>query len=76
MGKRKMPNKRTNNVPDCAKSVQIRSFFWSVLSRTRAEYGPGETSCVDTFHAVTVTVVLACILMQVFYVKKYPFIYY
>ena len=74
MGKRKMPNKE--RIMSLTKSVQIRSFFWSVLSRTRAEYGPGETSCVDTFHAVTVTVVLACILMQVFYVKKYPFIYY
>ena len=74
MGKRKMPNKE--RIMSLTKNVQIRSFFWSVPSRTRAEYGPGETSCVDTFHAVTVTVVLACILMQVFYVKKYPFIYY
>ena len=34
------------------KSVQIRSFFWSVLSRTWAEYGQEKTPYLDTFHVV------------------------
>ena len=50
----------------CVKSVQIRRFFWSVLSRIRTEYGeilsvfspnagkygPENTSYLDTFQAV------------------------
>ena len=36
----------------CMKSVQIRSFFWSVFFRTRTEYGPEKTPYLDTFHAV------------------------
>ena len=36
------------------KSVQIRSFFWSVFSRTRTEYGPEKTPYLDTFHAVMI----------------------
>ena len=50
----------------CVKSVQVRSFFWSVFSRIRTEYGevlrenagnagkygPKITPCLDTFHAV------------------------
>ena len=35
----------------CAKSVQIRSFFWSVFSLAWAEYGPEKTPYLDTFHA-------------------------
>ena len=44
------------------KSVQIRSFFWSVYSCIRTEYGdllntgkygPEKTPYLDTFHAVT-----------------------
>ena len=31
----------------CLKSVQIRSFFWSVFSRIRTEYGE-----IQSFHAV------------------------
>ena len=53
---------------NCAKSVQIRSFLWSVFSCIRTEYGkilylsifspnrrkyrPGKTPYLDTFHAV------------------------
>ena len=43
----------------CVKIVKIRSFFWSVFSRIRTEYGPNagkygpeKTPCLDTFHAV------------------------
>ena len=36
----------------CVKNVQIRSFFWSVFSRIRTEYGPEKTLYLDTFHAV------------------------
>ena len=36
----------------CVKSVQIRSFFWSVFSCIRIEYGPEITPYLDTFHAV------------------------
>ena len=51
----------------CLKSVQIRSFFWSVLSRIQIEYvylsvfslnagknGPEKTAYLDTFHVVIV----------------------
>ena len=31
----------------CVKSVQIRSFFWSVFSRIRAEYG--EILCISPY---------------------------
>ena len=34
------------------KSVQIRSFFWSVFSHIRIEYRTEKTPCLDTFHAV------------------------
>ena len=36
----------------CVKCVQLRSFFWSVFSRIRTEYGPEKTPYLDTFHAV------------------------
>ena len=49
------------------KSVQIRSFFWSVFPRIRTEhgeilvfcpnagkYGPEKTPYLDTFHAVNI----------------------
>ena len=38
----------------CVKSVQIRSYFWSVFSCIRIEYGPEITPYLDTFHAVLV----------------------
>ena len=38
----------------CVKSVQIRSFFWSVFSHIRTEYGPEKTPYLDTFHAVII----------------------
>ena len=34
------------------KSVQIRSYFWSVFSCIWTEYGPEITPYLDTFHAV------------------------
>ena len=49
----------------CVKSVQIRSFFWTVFSRIRTEYGdlrfnsntgkygPEKSPYLDTFHAVS-----------------------
>ena len=39
----------------CVKSVQIRSFFWSVFSRIPTEYGPEKTQYFDNFHAVQVS---------------------
>ena len=36
----------------CVKSVEIRSYFWSVFSCIRIEYGPEITPYLDTFHAV------------------------
>ena len=36
----------------CVKSVQIRSFFWSVFFRIRTEYDPEKTLYLDTFHTV------------------------
>ena len=37
----------------CVKSVQIRSYFWSVFSLNTGKYGPEITPYLDTFHAVT-----------------------
>ena len=34
------------------KSVQIRSFFWSVFCPNTGKYGPEKTPSLDTFHAV------------------------
>ena len=39
----------------CVKSVQIRSYFWSVCSCIRIEYEPETIPYLDTFHAVRVT---------------------
>ena len=36
----------------CMKSVQIRSFFWSVFSPNVGKYGPEKTPHLDTFYAV------------------------
>ena len=36
----------------CVKSVQTRSFIWSVFSPNAGEYGPEKTPYLDTFHAV------------------------
>ena len=36
----------------CVKSVQIRSYFWSVFSPNTGEFGPEKTPYLDTFHAV------------------------
>ena len=49
----------------CVKSIQTRSFFWSIFSRIRTEYGylfvfgpnarkwgPEKAPHLDTFHAV------------------------
>ena len=53
---------RKKLVIHCVNSVQIRSFFWSVISRIRTDYGeilntvgkygPEKTPYLDTFHAV------------------------
>ena len=34
------------------KSIQIRSFFWSVFSPNTEKYGPEKTPYLETFHAV------------------------
>ena len=53
------PNRQIDT--HCVKSVQIRSFFWSVFSCIRTEYGdlrntekygPEQTLHWDTFHVV------------------------
>ena len=52
------------NTSKCTKIVQISSYFWSVFSRIRTEYGsvfsqnaakygPEITTYLDTFHAVS-----------------------
>ena len=35
-----------------AKSVQIRSFFWSVFSPNAGKYGPEKTLYLDTIYTV------------------------
>ena len=37
---------------NCVKSVQIRSFFWSLFSPNTGKNGPEKTPYLDTFHAV------------------------
>ena len=37
----------------CVKSVQIRSFLWSLFSHTRAEYKTGKTPYLENFHVVS-----------------------
>ena len=38
-------------IMDCVKSVLMQSFFWSVFSCIRTEYGPEKTPYLDTFDA-------------------------
>ena len=40
------------------KSVQIRSFFWSVFSRIQTEYRPEKTPYLKNFHAVFYVTIL------------------
>ena len=40
----------------CVKSVQIRSFFWSLLSPNTGKYGPEKTPYLDAFPAVMLSV--------------------
>ena len=49
------------------KSVQIRSFFWSVFSCIWTEYRPEETPFLNTFHAVTVKGCIDVSLRRSFY---------
>ena len=44
----------------CVKSVQIRSYFWSVFSLNAGKYGPAITPYLDTFHVVQASVSLIC----------------
>ena len=37
------------------KSAQRRSYFWSLTSCIRTEYGPEITPYLDTFHAVNLS---------------------
>ena len=41
------------------KSVQTLSYFWSVFSRIRTEYGPEITLYLDTFQVVYATHVMS-----------------
>ena len=41
-----------SEIHHCVKSVQMRSYFCSVFSCIRIEYGPDITPYLDTFHAV------------------------
>ena len=49
------------SVRNRTKSVQIWSYFWSVCSCIRTEYGPEITPYLNTFHAVIVSVVVSFI---------------
>ena len=53
----------TNNF-HCMKSVQIRSYFWSLFSSIRTEYGPEISPYLDTFHAMLITTIL-CIITAI-----------
>ena len=51
-----------DNLPDdavcnhCVKSVQIRSYFWSLFFCIRTKYGPEITPYLDTFHAANIPI--------------------
>ena len=49
----KQPEITTPRNKQCVKSVQIRSFFWSVFSCIRTEYGPEKSSCWTLFYSVS-----------------------
>ena len=40
----------------CVKSVQVRSFFWSVFSPNAGKYGQDKTLYLDTFQVVMATI--------------------
>ena len=40
----------------CVKSVQIRSYFWSVFSLNTGKYGPEKAPYLDTFQIVQLTI--------------------
>ena len=61
----------------CVEGVQIRSFFWSIISCIRTEcsnllrkssntgkYGPGKTPYFDTFYAVNFTLFLTFYILH------------
>ena len=54
----------------CVKSVQIRSFFWSVFFGIRTEYGPEKTSYLATFHAVYL--IFICVFCSVLSRLMFP----
>ena len=72
----------------CAKIVQIRSYFWSVFSRIRTEYGeisvfsqnagkyePEKTPSLDTFHAVFVFCNTTCFVSECHTAKNKHYIF-
>ena len=58
----------------CVKSVQIQSFFWSVLpvfSPNARKYGPEKTQHLDAFQAVDVFQKISYILLHSLQVTKF-----
>ena len=47
-----------NRLTGTARSVQIRSYFWSVFSPNAGKYGPEITPYLDTFHSLRVLNIL------------------
>ena len=54
----------------CVKSVQIRSYFWSVFSSNTGIYGPEITPYLDTFQTVTRTKSFEDFLKHLFHTGK------
>ena len=50
------PLKKVSDSLHYLKNVQIRSYFWSVFSCIRTEYGPEITLYLDIFHEVLLRV--------------------
>ena len=66
----------------CLKSVQIRSFFWSVFSCIRTEYGLEKTPYLDIFYAVLISIIMCNPLWNLFHIVSFnssvlnaPFLY-
>ena len=58
----------TNNlwICHCMKSVQIRSFLWSIFSPNAGKYGPEKTPYLDNFNAVCQS---SCVTETGIYIK-------
>ena len=51
-----LPTRAFNLPTHCVKSVQIRSYFWSVFNPNAGKYGPEITPYLDTSRGAIITI--------------------